>query len=75
MSSIHNNIFGISLPRMTEEMKAYMHNSNEPVGDWFLYKYFTILRVYGFEDEPYRLPVLLTKSIFVLEFLRQRLQV
>ena len=34
-----------------------------------------MLRVYGFEDEPYRLPVFLTKMIFVLEFLRQRLQV
>ena len=75
MSSIHKLIFGISLPRMIEEMKAYMQNSNEPVGDWFLYKYFTVLRVYGFEDEPYRLPVFLTERIFVLEFLRQRLQV
>ena len=51
---------------MTEEMKVYMHNSNETVGDWFLYKEFTVLRVYGFEDEPYRLPVFLTKKICVL---------
>ena len=75
MSSIYKSIFGITLPRMIEEMKAYMHNSNEPVGDWFLYKDFTMLRIYVFEDEPYRLPVFLTKRIFVLEFLRQRLQV
>ena len=75
MSSIQKMIFGISLPRMTEEMKVYMHNSNEPIGDWFLYKYFTVLRVYGFEDEPHGLPVFLTKSAFVLEFLRQRLWV
>jgi hypothetical protein len=70
MSSIYKLIFGITLPRMTKEMKAYMHNSNEPVGVWFLYKEFTVLRVYGFEDEPYRLLVFLTKRIFVLEFLR-----
>ena len=75
MSSLHKLIFGISLPRMTKEMKVYMQNSNELVGDWFLYKEFIVLRVYGFEDEPYRLPVFLTKRIFVLEFLRQRLQV
>lgn len=75
MPSIHKLIFGISLPRMIEEMKAYMHNSIEPVGGWFLYKYFIVLRVYGFEDEPYRLPIFLTKRIFVLEFLRQRLHV
>ena len=60
---------------MTKEMKAYLQNSNELVGEWFLYKEFTILRIYGFENEPYRLPVFLTKRIFVLEFLRQRLYV
>ena len=75
MSSIYKLIFGTSLPRMTEEMKSYLHNFNEPVGDWFLYKEFTILRIYGFENEPYRLPVFLTKRIFVLEFFRQRLHV
>ena len=75
MSSIYNLIFGITLPRMIEEMKAYLQNSNEPVEDWILYKDFIVLRVYGFEDECYRLPVFLTKKIFVLEFLRQRMQV
>ena len=66
MSSIYKLIFGTSLPRMTEEMKAYLQNSNDPVRDWFLYKEFTVLRIYGFENEPYRLPVFLTKIIFVL---------
>lgn len=66
MSSLHKLIFGISLRRMTEEMKVYMQNSNELVGDWFLFKEFTVLRIYGFEDEPYRLPFFLTKTIFVL---------
>ena len=70
MSSIHKLIFCINLPRMIEEMKAYMQNSNEPVGDWFLYKDFIVLRVYGFENEPYRLPLFLTKIVFVLEFPR-----
>ena len=75
MPSSYNLIFGTSLPRITKEMKAYLQNSNEPVGDWFLYKEFTILRIYGFENEPYKLPVVITKRIFVLEFLRQRLHV
>ena len=75
MSSIWMLIFGSSLPRMMEEMKAYLQKSNELVGDWFLYKEFTILRIYGFENEPYRLPLFLTKRIFVQEFLRQRLHV
>ena len=56
-------------------MKSYLQNSNESVGVWFLYKEYIVLRVYGFEEEPYRLPVFLTKRIFRLEFLRQRLHV
>lgn len=56
-------------------MKAYLQNSNKGVGDRFLYKEFTVLRVYGFEDDPYKLLVFLTKIIFVMEFLRQRLHV
>ena len=75
MSSIYKLIFGTSLTRMTEQMKTYLQNSNELVGDQFLYKEFTVLRVYGFENDPYRLPIFLTKRIFVLEFLRQRLHV
>ena len=37
MASIYKLIFGTTLPRITQEMKAYFQNSNEPVGDWFLY--------------------------------------
>jgi hypothetical protein len=75
MSSLYKLIYGMSLPRFSEEMKAHMHSSSEPVGDWLLYKEFIVLKIYGFEDEPYRVRVFLTKRIFVLEFLRQRLQV
>ena len=56
-------------------MKIYMQHSSELVGDWFLYEDYTVLRVYGFMEEPYKLPAFLTKRIFVLEFLRQRLYV
>lgn len=33
MASIYRLIFGTTLPRLTEEMKACLHNSNEPVAD------------------------------------------
>ena len=75
MASIYKLIFGTTLPRITKEMKAYLQNSNEPVGNWFLYKEYTMLRICVFEEEHYRLPVFLTKSTFSLEFLRQRLHV
>ena len=45
------------------------------IGDWFLYKYFIVLRVYGFIREPYRLPAFLTPRIFALEYMRQTLHV
>ena len=43
------------------------------VGDWFLYRGYTVLRIYGFTGQPYRLPSFLTPRIFTLDFMRQRL--
>ena len=42
------------------------------VGDWFLYKDFIVLRIYGFNGESYRLPLFLTPRIFALEYMRKR---
>ena len=72
MAYVYKLIFNNTLPRMLEEMKICMQNANEPVGDWFLYKEHTMLRIYGFTEEPYKLLAFLTKRIFVLEFLRQK---
>ena len=41
------------------------------IGDWFLYKDFTVLRVYGFSGEPYKLHVFLTPRLFALDFMRK----
>ena len=41
------------------------------VGDWILYKDYTIIRVYGSKKNPYRL-IFLTPRIFTLEILWQR---
>ena len=74
MSEMHKLLFNEVLPRVIEEMKLMLQSSLEDrIGDWFLYKDFTILKVYGFTGEPYRLPVFLTPRIFALEFMRQRL--
>ena len=45
----------------------------EPVGDWFCFEDYTLIRIYGFEGEPFRLPKFTTRRLFALEFLRQRL--
>lgn len=66
-------IFDSTMPRIQEDFKLLLQNHVELVGDWLCYQDFTILRVYGFEGEPYKLPKFLTRRIFVLQFLRQRL--
>ena len=54
-------------------MKSMMQSlPKDRSGDWFLYKDFTVLRIYGFTGEPYRLPSFLTPRVFALEYMRQR---
>jgi len=38
-----------------------------------LFPYYTIIRVYGLEEKPYRIPTFLTPHIFSPEVLRKRL--
>lgn len=47
-------------------------NPKHQNGDWYLFENHTILRIYGFEDEPYLLPTFLTPKIYALEFIRWR---
>ena len=75
MSEMYKMLFDEELPHVLEEMKSLMQSSPEDrVGDWFLHKDSTVLRVYGFTGQPYKLPAFLTPRIFALEFMRQRLQ-
>ena len=62
-----------SLPRVSKDMRNKLQMINNHVGDWFLYKDFTVITVYGFTEAPYMLPSFLIPRLFALEFLRQRL--
>ena len=74
MAKIYKFLFDDVLPRVLENMRLMLQSSSEDkIGYWFLYKEFTIRRLYGFTGEPYRLPTFLTPRIFTLEFMRQRL--
>ena len=74
MSEMYKMLFDEDLPRVLDEMRCLMQSSPEDqVGDWFLYRGYTVLRVYGFTGQPHRLPSFLTPRIFALEFMRQRL--
>ena len=74
MAEIYKLLFDDVLPRVLEDMRLMLQcSSKDKTRYWFLYKEFTVLRVYGFTGEPYRLPAFLTPRIFTLEFMRQRL--
>lgn len=67
-------IFEVNYPRVPQHFQVYLHPQHEnQIGDWFSYHDYTVIRVYGCEDPPYKLPVFLTPRIFALEVLRQRL--
>ena len=74
MVEVYKMIFDDVLPRVLEDMRVMLQSSSEgKTGDWCLHKEFTVIRVYGFTEEPYKLPDLLTPRVFALEFIRQRL--
>ena len=61
-------------PKLFPEMEEVLQISRDiTIGDWFLLKEHTIIRVYGFVHEPYILPAFLTPRIFALEFIRKNI--
>lgn len=61
-------------PRVIPEMDHELQCTPQlATGDWFLYEDHTIIRVYGFEGTPFKLPAFITPRILALEFLRQKL--
>ena len=74
MAKIYRLMFQSKLPRVFPEMEEMLQFApDRKVGDWFLLKEHTLIRVYGFAHEPYILPAFLTARIFSLEFIWQKL--
>ena len=53
MLAISKDIFGSTMPRISEDLRSLLQNLAELIGDWFCYKESIVIRVYGFEGEPY----------------------
>ena len=70
MAKVYNLFFKVELSRVSEEMRNKLQLSTKPIGDWFLFKYHTIIRVYGFTRTPYILPTFMTSMLFPLEYIR-----
>ena len=60
------------IPEYVELQESLHPTVEQQIGDWILYKDFTMIRVYGIEKNPYKLPKFLTPRIFGLEILIQR---
>jgi hypothetical protein len=74
MSRAHSLIFGMDLPRDLEEMKRFLQpNPESRVGYWMLFIQSTVIWVYGYQEGPYLLPVIINPRIFSLEFIGQRI--
>jgi len=41
------------------------------VVDWFLYKEYRVIRIHGFEEEPYRIQVFLKPRVLAMEYVRE----
>ena len=65
-------LFGTQFPMISKELKNKLQLSpQKKLGDWFLFEDHTIIRVYGFEDEPFLLPSFLTPRIYASKYISQ----
>lgn len=59
-------------PRLTDEMQRILQLSKVySIGDWYFYQNHTVIRIYGCELAPYRLPMYVPMRLFSLEYFRQ----
>ena len=66
-------LFETTCPRVTLELQECLHPPIEDwIGDWFLFENYTVIRVYGFDRPPYKLPTFLIPRIFAMEIIRKR---
>ena len=73
-SRVYFLIFEVNYPRVPQHFQMYFHpHTKNQIGDCFLYHDYTVIRIYGYEEQPYRLLTFLTPKFFSLEVLRQRL--
>ena len=70
LPAIYKVIFGPYMPKISEDLKMLLHNLVEHVGDWFCFKDYIVIMIYGFEGEPFKLPKITLRRLFSLEYLR-----
>jgi len=59
-------------PRLTDEMQRILQLSKAySIGDWYFYQHHTVIRIYGCELPPYKLPKYVPMKLFALKYFRQ----
>jgi len=59
-------------PRLSDEMQRILQLSSAySIGDWYFYQHHTVIRIYGCELRPYKLPRFVPMRLFALEYFRQ----
>ena len=64
--TVYRLIFGSTMPRISADLKALLQNPVELVKDWFCFSDYTLIRVYGFEGEPFKLLKFASRRLFAL---------
>lgn len=63
---------GVSPPRISGDIKRILQLSKQyRIGDWYLYKNHTKIKIYGCELCPFKLPKYVPMRLFALEYFRQ----
>jgi len=58
--------------RLSAEMQKILHLSKDySIGDWYFYQNHTMIKIYGCELSPYKLPNYVPMRLFALEYFKQ----
>ena len=59
-------------PRLTDDMQRILQLSKAySIGDWYFYQNHTVIRIYGCDLPPFKLPKYVPMRLFALEYFRQ----
>jgi len=74
MATTYTLIHNEHPPRIFSKCIIFLQcNPKLKYGDWYIFEDYTILRIYGLELKPYKLPIFLTPRVFSFEYIRQRI--
>ena len=69
ISQVYMLIYEEQFPRVCQDLQECLHPAIETyVGDWIIYKDYTIIRVYGLEVSPYNFQHFLLQGLFPYKY-------